>query len=176
MMSGYERVYAARMNAITEIAVPAASRLHARLPGAHFHDAYRMALPDDRPVLALFLDSVRRTPRWVNRLMALRNAVVAPLGLKNLGGLNEVDAVKPVAAYRPGDRVGIFTLLHVSDDEVILGDADRHLDVQVSLCRLGEDVAVSTVVHVHRLLGHLYMLPVAPLHRRIVPAVMRRMG
>lgn len=164
------------MTAITEIAIPAASRLHARLPGAHFHDCYRMALPDGRPVLALFLDAVARTPRWVNRLMALRNAVVAPLGLKNLGGLNNVDPAKPVEAYRPGDRVGIFKLLHVSDDEVVLGDSDRHLDVQVSLCRLGDDLAVSTIVHVHRLLGHLYMLPVAPLHRRIVPAVMRRMG
>ena len=168
------------MTAITETAVPIASRLHARLAGAHYHDCYCMTLAsDDRPVLAIFLAGVARTPGWINRLMALRNAIVARLGLKNLGPLNNVDPAKAADAYRPGDRVGIFTLLHVSHDEVVLGDSDRHLDVQVSVCRLGTDgdgrLAVSTVVHVHRLLGRLYMLPVAPLHRMIVPAVMKRL-
>lgn len=37
-------------------------------------------------------------------------------------------------------------------------------------------LTVSTVVHTHNLLGRLYMLPVAPLHKMIVPSVMRSIG
>ncbi|WBS04191.1 DUF2867 domain-containing protein [Pseudoduganella sp. SL102] len=160
---------------ISKQPVPAASRLHRTIPGAHFHDSYRMALASDpRSALQLYLDTVVRTPAWVDRLMALRNAVVSRIGLKDLGALGEFDRNKPASAYRPGDRIGIFELRHVFDDEVILGDSDRHLDVQVSVCREGGELSMSTVVHVHRPLGHVYMFFVAPVHRRIVPAVMRR--
>jgi hypothetical protein len=161
---------------IVKQAVPAASRLHGATASAHFHDSYRMAVaPDCRSALQFYLDTVVHTPAWVDRLMALRNAVVSRIGLKDLGALGAFDRSKPASAYRAGDRVGIFTLLHVSDDEVILGDSDRHLDVQVSVYRSHGELAMSTVVHVHRMLGHVYMLFVAPVHRRIVPAVMRRM-
>ena len=166
--------------AILKTDVPAASRLHAALHGSHFADCYRMRLDGDpRTALELYLQSVARAPRWVEWLMAVRNGVVARLGLKDLGALGAIDAARPAASYRAGDRVGIFTLLHVADDEVILGDSDRHLDVQVSVCKLAGaeagDVAISTVVHVRRTLGHVYMLFVAPVHRRIVPAVMGRL-
>ncbi|MYN06281.1 DUF2867 domain-containing protein [Pseudoduganella aquatica] len=76
-----------------------------------------------------------------------------------------------------GDRVGIFSILYLSDDEVILGDADKHLKVCVSVRKLSEArsaVAVSTVVHIHNLLGRVYMLFVAPVHKLIVPAVLVR--
>lgn len=149
--------YAAAMTAtIVKQPVPAASRLHRATPGAHFHDSYRMALASDpRSALQLYLDTVTRTPAWVDRMMALRNAVVSRIGLKDLGALGGFDRAKPASAYRPGDRIGIFELLHVSDDEVVLGDSDRHLDVQVSVCREGGGLSMSTVVHVHRPLGHV---------------------
>ena len=37
-------------------------------------------------------------------------------------------------------------------------------------------ITITTVVHVNNLLGHLYMLPVAPMHRRIAPAVLAGLG
>lgn len=161
------------------MAVPAHSRVHALLAGASFHDCYRVLLDDTRSTaLQHFLHAVAGTPPWVEGLMRLRNRTVALFGLKDLGALGAVDR-RPEAGYRPGDRVGIFTLRAISDDEVVLGDDDRHLDVAVSVLRLPltpegqRPLAVSTVVKTHNLLGRLYMLPVAPLHRRIVPAVLR---
>ncbi len=165
---------------IHETTIPAASRLHAVLPGAYFSDCWQTVLPPHRrTAMEMYLDTVRRTPRWVHFLMAVRNRVVALAGLKNLGSLDGVKAAKAAAEYRPGDRAGIFKVLSVSDDEVILGDDDRHLRVQVSVCKVREEgrdaVAVSTVVHLHGLLGRLYMIPVAPIHKLIVPAVLRRL-
>ena len=114
--------------------------------------------------------------------MALRNRVVAWVGLKNLGSISALDPYKQEQDYRPGDRVGIFTLRSNHPDEVVVFDRDKHLEVNLSVCRLPrvvgqpQTIVVSTVVHVHNLLGRLYMLPVTPLHRRIVPAVMARLA
>ncbi|HEY0587344.1 MAG TPA: DUF2867 domain-containing protein, partial [Pseudoduganella sp.] len=82
---------------------------------------------------------------------------------------------KPASEYRVGDRAGIFSLLYLSEDEVLLGDSDKHLDVVLSVCKLPQGVvSVSTIVHVHNWLGRLYMLPVTPLHKIIVKTMLKR--
>ena len=161
--------------------VPPESAINARLAGAHFYDCHAIVVPDTgRSALSHFLTALAQTPSWVNTLMSLRNSMVQLVGLKNLGGLGEFDPAKPDSAYRPGDRVGIFTLISNSPDEALLGDSDKHLDVVLSVSkgRLEADgavrVAVTTVVHVHNLFGRIYMLPVTPLHRLIAPAVLSR--
>ncbi len=164
---------------ITAIDVPPSSRISRELHGASFFDSYEVQLSHQgRSALEIHLQIIAKTPFWVNALMAVRNRVVLVLGLKNLGHLGDLDQAKKAAAYRIGERVGIFSLLFLSDDEIILGDCDNHLDVKVSVCKLiresGETVAITTVVHVHNLLGRVYMLLVKPWHRRIVPAVMAR--
>ena len=53
--------------------------------------------------------------------MALRNRVAGWFGLKNLGHLNGATARRPASEYKLGDRVGIFSILYLSDEEVILG-------------------------------------------------------
>ena len=159
--------------------VPPQSRVSAMLHDAYFYDCYELKRDfGPRTALELYLDCLSRTPGWVNSLMSLRNRIVSCIGLKDLGHLGAVDHSKPASAYRVGDMIGIFSLLHVSDDEIILGDADRHLSVQVSICKLlhegNASVAVSTVVHINNLLGRVYMLFVTPLHKRIVPAVLSK--
>lgn len=158
---------------------PRNSRIERLIPGAYFHDAWAVQAGDPSlSALGQFLKAIEATPSWVNHCMALRNRVVEKLGLKNLGGLCAFDPTKPATAYRPGDRVGIFTLFEQSFDEVLLGDKDKHLDVTLSVhrhaCASGDvQVTVTTVVHVHNLLGRLYMIPVQPMHKLIAPAVLR---
>lgn len=164
---------------VTLIPVPPATRISADIPGSYFHDCYLMPLAHgDRSALEIFLATVARSPRWVETMMGLRNRVVRLFGLKDLGHLGTLPPLKPAADYRIGDRVGIFTLLSATDDEVILGDSDKHLDVKVSLCKVIRDgreaITMTTVVHIHNWLGRLYMLFVAPMHRIIAPAVMAR--
>lgn len=101
-------------------------------------------------------------------------------GLKDLGGLGELSPSKPASDYAPGDRVGIFTLISNSPNEALLGDRDKHLDVVLSVYKHPsgqggvQSISVITVVHIHNLLGRIYMLPVTPLHRLIAPAVLTR--
>lgn len=158
--------------------MPAGSEIARLLPGADFHDCYGLALPagDTRSALEIYLQVVARTPAWVNTLMALRNRIVGLVGLKNLGHLGAVQARKAAADYRVGDRVGIFSLLYLSEAEIVLGDSDKHLDVHVAVLKPAGPaaVAVGTVVHIHNRLGRLYMFFVGPVHKLIAPAVLRR--
>jgi len=132
--------------------------------------------------LGQFLKAAGQTPRWVSACMSLRNRVVSLFGLKNLGGLENLPRHKAESDYRPGDRVGIFTLFENTPGEVLLGDKDKHLDVTLSvhLTPQAADgtslITLTTVVRVHNLLGRAYMLPVTPMHRLIAPTVLRAVG
>lgn len=165
--------------AVTTTDAPPSSRIREALPGADFHDAYEIALAHQgRSALEIYLTVAARMPAWVDFLMAARNRAVSLFGLKNLGHLGNLEHAKEVSTYRVGDRIGIFSLLSISDDEVVLGDSDRHLDVKVSFCKLAADnresIVATTVVHIHNRLGRAYMVLVKPFHRLIVPASLRR--
>ncbi len=163
-----------------EVPVPTDAAISSFYGGADFHDSYSIAIgaDDDRSALALYLDVVAQTPKWIEAMMATRNRVVSMFGLKNLGALSSIERGKSVDEYTVGDRIGIFGLHHNSFDEAILGDSDRHLDAKVSVRRAAVDgilsLQVTTVVHIHNLLGRTYMAVVVPAHRRIVPAILAR--
>jgi hypothetical protein len=161
--------------------VPPGSAINTRLAESYYYDSYAISV-SNTPLTALgcFLASVANTPAWVNLLMALRNKIVRLVGLKDLGSLGGFDSSKPESAYAPGDRVGIFTLISNTSNEVLLSDSDKHLDVVLSVYMhpsgtgSNQSVSVTTVVHTHNMLGRLYMLPVTPLHKLIVPSVLSR--
>lgn len=171
------------MTAAFSCAAPAGSAIQARLAGSYFHDCHAIEVEDTgRSALGHFLVAAARTPGWVETLMILRNRLVRLVGLKDLGGLSGIDPTKSASGYAAGDRVGIFTLIENTDAEALLGDDDKHLDVMLSVFKQPSDregfvrIHVTTVVHIHNLLGRIYMLPVAPMHKLIAPAVTARMA
>ena len=77
--------------------------------------------------------------------------------------------------------MGIFLIRHLSDTEVVMGQDDKHLDVQVSLTKHGQPgsaptIIISTVVHIHNTLGHAYMAVITPFHRLIVRSMLQRLA
>ncbi len=170
-------------NIPTAAAVPHGSQIASRIQGAYFHDAWAIhAAKPSLDALEQFLRVTQKTPAWIDRLMALRNLIVSTFGLKNLGGLAQIDPDKRATDYQAGDRVGIFTLISNSANEVLLGDSDKHLNVVVSVHKQTDSinestiVTVSTVVHVHNWLGRLYMIPVTPAHKVIARSMVRAIG
>jgi len=159
--------------------VPPNSQICQHLHNAHFHDAFQISLtPCKRTALEIYLEVIAKTPSWISFLMALRNRAAPLFGIKNLGDIDNICTNKSSSEYCIGDRVGIFTIHSMTDEEVILADSDRHLDAKISICKIPSNtenvVTVSTVVHVHNLLGHIYMFFVVPFHKRIVPSVLHQ--
>ena len=110
-----------------------------------------------------------RMPWWIGALMALRNRLVAPLGLKT--GRDE-----SVSASR---RIGIFPLIAEAPHRVLLGFDDQHLDFRVAvdvvpLSAAQQQITTTTLVRTHNALGRVYLAMVLPFHRVIVPAMLRQ--
>jgi len=159
--------------------IPQDSEIRKYLAKAHLYDAFEVpADTSKRSALEIYIDILAATPAWVNRLMAARNRIVTLFGLKNLGRLNNVDGSKTPDAYQVGDHVGIFTILFLSDREVVLVESDKHLDARVSIYKTsgaqGGSVVMSTAIQVNNLMGQAYLLVVWPLHKLIVPALLAR--
>jgi len=168
-------------NQIDKTDVPGDSQISTALVNVYYRDAHRFStIYKERSALQIWLAHATSAPAWINFLMAVRNKVVSLLGLKDLGNFADKLNEKSAEEYRVGDRIGIFTLLFLSENEVILGDSDKHLDVKISIFKESKAdensnlVTISTLVHVHNLLGKVYMLFVAPIHKMIVPATIRR--
>lgn len=165
------------MNAVP-VPMPRSGNIVPYLRGAHFADSYRVEVDHpERTALQHFAQALQATPPWVRLLMRLRNRVVSLVGLKTLNSWNPQPG-----AVEVGARLGIFELIRISDDEVIAGNSDKHLRVVLSVQRLpateqqSAAVSLTTVVHIHNWLGHLYMLPVGPAHKIIAPRVLERVN
>ena len=164
-------------NTIHKCDLPEGSTIHTSLPGADFADCYQFA--DRWPgkdALETFLALMGRSPWWMNALMGLRNQVVRRVGLKHLGSMTAPPSQRAASDYRPGQRVGIFTLQQAQPQEVIVFDDDKHLKVQLSLRKHMVQghamVSLSTVVHTKNHLGRVYMAVVGPVHSVIVPRML----
>lgn len=158
--------------------VPHHSVLQASLADAAFHDAYAAPLHDRAlSPTEIFRRAALATPAWVNVAMTLRNRIVVPLGLKDVGEMTAL-AGKSASSYQVGDQLGVFSIVEKTDGELVLGIDDQHLDVRVSVMKSEQNspsrYIVSTVVHTHNRLGRMYMLPVGRLHPLVVRAMMRR--
>jgi hypothetical protein len=141
------------------------------LAGAQFADAFRIAV--DGPPLDARIAAQRmmgRSPRWVKSLLSLRNALVAPFGLKT-SGAGEKSA---------GDVIGIFPVLSETPDRLIAGFDDHHLDfrvvVDVEAFGQGQQVTTTTLVRTHNWLGRTYLAVILPFHRLIVRTMLRQVA
>lgn len=104
------------------------------------------------------------TPEWVSRLMRWRNRLVAPLGLKT-GPLEQRSGSPEI---KVGARLGAFQVYSISDDEVIMGEDDKHLDFRVSVMISAGAYHIATWVKPHNIWGRLYLTTIMPFHKAIV--------
>jgi len=162
------------------IELPSETDIHPYLPQAYFADSFSIELPyQGESALEIYFKMVNRTPKWVNFLMDLRNRIVSKLGLKHLGRLSDVHENKPIEEYKVGDQVGIFSIVSLRHNEVLVEDRDKHLDVRLSFLLVPNGntatLHATTVVHVKNRFGKIYMFFVAPVHKVIVPNSLKQL-
>ena len=162
------------VNAVT---LPTQSAVATVYESTDLADAFAIQLPlgtsADPDVLWRFL--ISQQPSWIGWLTDVRDAIVACFGLKTAKHL------ATLADDAQADRIGIFKVYGKSEAEIILGEDDKHLDFRLSvLCSpaisptLGGQLTVSTVVRCHNRLGRAYLFAIAPFHRPVVKASLRR--
>jgi len=145
---------------------------HPALPGADWVDCFEVHT--DRSGLTaevaarLAFDTM---PRWAAKLMALRNILVRPFGLKH----------DPDAASAGAPRVGMFPVISNDPGEIVLGFDDRHLDFRIVVQTEAVDsqqtaVRMMTLVKRHNLLGRSYLAVIMPFHKLIVASTLSRVS
>ena len=143
----------------------------ALLAGAQFVDAFRIRLEgralDARNAAQRMMG---RSPRWVETLLSLRNALVAPFGLKTSGAGEKA----------AGGLIGIFPVLSETPGRLVAGFDDSHLDfrvvVDVVTAGHGQQVTATTLVRTHNWLGRAYLAIILPFHRLIVRTMLRQVA
>ena len=152
---------------ITPLAIPNESRLRHLYEKPDLADAYAIRLPNnattDPETIARFLFS-HESP-WFSLLMQLRDALVAPFGIKTSGQFQ----------CSGGDRIGVFKIYEKGAYEIVLGEDDIHLDFRLSVFiqrKIDPYVILSTVAQCHNLLGRIYIKLITPFHKMVVRSVL----
>jgi hypothetical protein len=155
---------------VLEGPVPSASILNKRLvASAYFKDSYSAAISDAHaPPTALFHKLFDHHPWWVKALLISRNKIAAWCGLQVAPAATILKA-DTKDHYAVGDTIGPWPIFALTDNEVIAGRDNPHLDFRLSVLRqmVGDEprVFVSTICSVNHWSGKLYLFFIIPFHR-----------
>lgn len=155
---------------IVECPLPHRSALSGSYAHAGFADAFGIDLPHqatgDAALLAAHIFGGQAG--WVGALLAVRDFMVAPFGLKTASVLRR---------DLTSDRIDIFRVFERHPREIILGEDDRHLDFRVSVLVDEEGASrrlvVTTLVFYRHWGGRAYIRAIAPFHRLVVKSALR---
>jgi hypothetical protein len=164
---------------VREVAVPTGSLAASAFPVTSFADAYVIELPagDAHDVDALTWLLATSAPRWAEYLMWVRDRIVSLIGLHTTRP--RAPSLTCASHLQSGDMVGMFRVFARSDDEILLGADDRHLDFRASMLVQRDasrsSAVLTTVVHFNNSLGRAYFFVVRPFHRLIVTSLLRNL-
>lgn len=170
-----------RPAAIRTVPFPSESKLRSLYKSAYFIDAFAVSLPKrksgqynpDALARAFFCES----PAWFSVLMWIRDRIMSIFGVKSS------TEIKAAAETKGIDTVSVFPVISRTDNEIIMGAIDSHLDFQTSVLirddkatigphgeneSKGMEMVAITVVHCHGLFGKAYITIIKAFHVMIV--------
>jgi hypothetical protein len=156
-------------NTVSLIPTPTAALRASGLSRIDFADAYsgqaELSYVDaEQAARAAFADP----PQVARYLMALRNGIVAPFGLKASVDFRDLGLGK----------IDVFPIISNTGTEIVVGGDDKHLDfriwIRVQPGPKGSEVTISTLVKINHLLGRAYLFVIMPFHRLLSRAMLQR--
>lgn len=145
---------------VVETALPTESLLNARVTPADFLDCYAVPASLSPREAARTIVSF---PKWARALLFVRRIVTVPFGLSQDG---------PSAT----DKIGPFPVEQESENELIAGFDDKHLDFRIAVLSQDARVYLATWVHPHNIGGRLYLSSILPFHVLIARDALRRVA
>ena len=154
---------------ITRRSKPPASAFLSDPNRSYYWDSYEAPLRrDDLAMHEIYPALFAHHPPWARYLLALRDRIVVPLGLR-ASIAAEVENNEPKSAYVVGEKIARFTLFGQNDTEIVTGGDDKHLDFRVSVRKSIEGgatrVVLTTAVMPHNFFGKAYLRTILPFHR-----------
>jgi hypothetical protein len=128
-------------------------------------DSYQIIKSTDEDIEEI-TTQLFKLPSWVSLLIKIRDVIILPLGLKTE---REMKSHK-----KSGDT--FFTKIEQNDNELIMGENDRHLNFRVSVLvdRISSLIFVTTLIHYNNRMGKVYFFFIKPFHKIIVKSALKR--
>ena len=118
---------------------------------------------------------VFKMPEWADFLMRIRNLFVKIFGLKT-GNKN---SIRKSDYYPIGSKAVYFTVIDRNENEIIMGEKDKHLNFRTSVMIKRHEqfstINLTTVVKFNNVFGKMYFIPVKPFHKLIIKSLMKRL-
>jgi len=145
---------------IKSATIPENSTITDGFPEIHYQDTYQIKKAREKSAEEISKELLR-LPGWVEALFKLRNALVGVFGLKT-------------DKQAPGQET-FFTLIENREDEIIMGEDDKHLNFRASILKNASEgtISLTTLVHFNNVWGKVYFLPVKPFHKIIMKVLLR---
>lgn len=164
--------------AVTKTKLASGSALHHFVQRGDFLDCYsveieRTGLPIEEIAQRIFIG----LPVWINALLAARDLGVTLFGLKTTSKLPKNNDRR--TAVEVGKPINFFCVRSVTQNEIILGEDDAHLDFKIAVFRETENsnrISLATWVHTHNRLGRLYLRTISRFHVLIVNSRLRALS
>jgi len=147
-------------NKVLQIPTPMAAIRASGLTHIDFADAYcgqadQIYVDAEQAARAVFA----HPPHMIRCLMALRNAIVAPFGLKASVDFSD----------RGLGKIDVFPIISNTGTEVVVGGDDKHLNfriwISIQPSLTGSEVTISTLVNINNLFGRVYLFTIMPFHK-----------
>jgi hypothetical protein len=136
------------------------------LSALNFVDSFEVTVPHKAGSYAFTKHIMASIPTWVDKLLTLRNALMAPFGLLTNN------------APSSGEKFGMFPVISSDDARTILGFDDKHLDFRIILDAApsagSTKLTLSTAVRTHNIFGRAYLAVVMPFHKLIARTMLGR--
>lgn len=136
-----------------------------------YYDRHSITLPRQMAPLEVWRRMMARPLPLIGLAFRIRDAIAARFGVKRIAGFSGA----PVQEVQVGDKLDFFLVERLSPTALTLTERDRHLDVMIAVTVEGRALAITASVVTHNAFGRAYMLPVAPAHKLIVWAMLRRL-
>jgi len=155
---------------VVECDVPSGSMLSREfIEHAYFHDSYRAPLSRrELGIIDVFFGIFAHHPLWMKLLLIVRNKLASLAGL-DAPTASEFLHVEIKDSYVVGEKIGVWPIFWLSENEIVAGRNNKHLDFRLSVLKVfdGDEtsVVVSTICAAHNLSGKLYLFLVVPFHR-----------
>ena len=116
-------------------------------------------------------------PRWMKLALILRNRIASLCGL-DAPTTSELLHPEVKSSYGIGDNIGVWPIFALTENELVAGRNNKHLDFRLSVLReaagTNGSVVVSTICIVHNWVGKIYLFFVVPFHRWGVQQLLSR--
>jgi len=144
---------------------------------AYFRDSYQAPLSRrELGIVDVFFGIFAHHPLWMKLLLIVRNKIVsiADMDAPTASDILHVEIKK---RYVVGERIGVWPIFSLSEDEVVAGRDNKHLDFRLSVLKVPDGdrtkVVVSTICTVHNLFGKIYLFFIVRFHRYGVKTLLR---